>query len=69
MNVNIPWDIRHYNSLDRNISIGDKVAFVYTNYKDNFKAICEGIILEFTKCFVKIKPINTKRILLSIYRI
>lgn len=52
----IPWDIRPYDSLNNDIAIGDNIAFVETDYKDNFKAICQGTIVGFTKCFVKIKP-------------
>ena len=54
----IPWDIRPTDCFDRDISIGDNVIFIITNYKNYFKKICKGTIVGFTKCYIKIKPDN-----------
>lgn len=56
MENQIPWSIRPTDCFNRDIAIGDKVAFIITNYQDRFKKICHGIIIGFTEEFVKIKP-------------
>ena len=52
----IPWSIRPIDSLGNDISIGDEIVFVYTDFHDRFLDICKGTIVGFTECFVKIKP-------------
>ena len=56
MENQIPWSIRPTDCFGRDIAIGDKVAFIVTNYQDRFKKIYHGIIIGFTEEFIKIKP-------------
>lgn len=52
----IPWNIRPTDCLDQDIAINDTVAFVCTDYRDQFDFIATGKIVGFTDCFVKIQP-------------
>ena len=52
----IPWNIRPTDCLGQDIAINDIVAFVCTNYRDEFDFMATGEIVGFTDCFVKIRP-------------
>ena len=55
-NTIIPWNIRPTDCFDQDIAINDNVAFVCTDYRDQFDFIATGKVVGFTDCFVKIQP-------------
>ena len=55
-NICISWSVRPYDSLGNDLSNGDRVAYVTTYYDDRFEKMCQGTIIGFTECFIKIKP-------------
>ena len=56
INIHIPWSIQPHDCFGNDLSNGDRVAYVTTYYDDRFEKMCQGTIIGFTECFIKIKP-------------